>query len=482
MRIGVILHIIGFLFLFLTVFMIFPLLFSLHFEDGDFTALISSLIISFVLGLSLVTITWRHHGAELRIREGFAIVTMGWVSLAAVGALPFYLSGVGPTFTDSFFESMSGFTTTGASILTYIEGHPRGVLFWRSLTHWIGGMGIILFSIAILPLLGVGGMQLYRAEVPGPTVDRLKPRIRETAKALWLVYLFFTAAETILLMFGGMSFYEALCHTFGTMATGGFSTRDASIGAFNSAYFDTVIIIFMVIAGTNFALHYRALAGNIRAYVRDREFLYFTGIILIATVAATVNLRLETYSGLGQAFRGGLFQVVSITTTTGYVTADYEGWSSFMQYMMLLLMFVGGCGGSTGGSIKIIRIVLLLKGAHRELRKLIHPQAVLPIRIGHRTVSQEVMTNILGFFLLYMFLFALATAVMTLLGLDLLTALASVAATIGNIGPALGTVGPAENYFHLPLLGKWVLSFFNDTATTEIYTVFLIFLPEFWRR
>ncbi len=480
MNFRVVLNVLGALLIFEALSFILPLGFSLYYRDGDTLSIVYSQIICLVTGMSVFTLTRSH--AELRIREGFAIVGLGWTTLAAFGAIPFVLHGSIPLYTDAFFETISGFTTTGASILADIESLPHGLLFWRSLTHWLGGMGIIVLSLAILPILGVGGMQLFKAEVPGPSPDKLSPRIKETAKILWVVYLLVSVLETILLMFGGMSLFDALCHTFGTMATGGFSTKNGSIGHFNSLYIEIVIIVFMVIAGTNFSLHYSMLKGNFKSYWKDREFLFYFKFLLIMTVAVTAMLYLSHYLELGKSLRHAAFQVVSITTTTGYCTADFEKWTNDGQLIMLLLMFVGGCAGSTGGSIKIIRIMIVLKQGVNEIRKLLHPNAYIPIRLGGRVIHPDTVTNVLGFFLIYMLIFAAGTVCMSLFGLDLISAGASVAATLGNIGPGLGQVGPTDNYSAIAHGGKWLLSFFMLLGRLELYTILILFIPEFWKK
>ena len=419
---------------------------------------------------------------DLRTKEGFAIVTLGWFFFSIFGSLPFLISGYIPSFTNAFFETMSGFTTTGASILTDIEALPHGILFWRSLTHWIGGMGIIVLSIAILPFLGIGGMQLFKAEVPGPVADKLTPRITETAKILWGVYVLFSAVETGLLMLGGMNLFEALCHTFGTMATGGYSTKNASIGAYHSTYIDFVIIIFMIIAGTNFSIHYRFLKGDFKSYFKNQEFLVFIVIIGLATSLIGIDTFLNHYHSIGKTLQKTLFQVVSILTTTGYGTADYEQWASSSQIILFLMMFIGGCAGSTGGGMKVVRVFVLMKFVFSEIVRLIHPHAVVSVRFGNKVIPREVLTNVMGFFILFVFLFTIGVIVMSAIGLDMVTAFGSVAATLGNIGPGLGGVGPTDNYADIPAIGKWILSFFMLAGRLEIFTVIILFSPSFWKK
>jgi trk system potassium uptake protein TrkH len=478
MKFRPIFHIQGLLLVFIGTFMLFPALFSWYYGEDDLKHILISAGITIGVGLVL----WRtlRFKGELKIRESFAIVSMGWLSAALFGALPFYLSGYIPSFTDAFFETMSGFTTTGASILTDIESLPHGLLFWRSLTHWLGGMGIIVLSLAILPLLGIGGMQLFKAEIPGPVADKLTPRIQQTAKLLWMVYVIVSGAETVLLLLGGMDLFDALCHTFGTMATGGFSTKNASIAHFGS-YVQYVIIFFMILAGTNFSLHYNGLRGRVLTYWRNEEFRFFMSILLICTALLTLDNLLSVYPDLTDAIRNSLFQAVSILTTTGYVTADYEKWSAAGQFLMLFLMFIGGSAGSTGGSIKVLRIMIVLKHGYAELRRLIHPHAVIPVRVNGHAISANVVNNIFGFIFLYFSILVTVTFIMTLLGLDLVSGFASAAATLGNIGPALGTIGPTDNYAHIPLIGKWILTFCMLAGRLELYTVLLLLTREFWK-
>jgi trk system potassium uptake protein TrkH len=376
---------------------------------------------------------------------------------------------------------MSGFTTTGASILSNIELLPHGLLFWRSFTHWLGGMGIILLSLAILPVLGVGGMQLYKAEVPGPEHDKLKPRIKDTAKILWEVYLLITVIEIILLYLAGMDLFDSMCHTFGTMATGGFSTKNTSIGYYNNAWVDYIIIIFMIIAGINFSLHYKALRGNISIYGRDPETKFFLYLISAGSLVIIGNLYFSYDYSLSDGIQKGLFQTVSIITTTGYGTADYEQWGPSPQVILFIFMFLGGCAGSTGGGMKIMRSLVLLKFAINEVKRLIHPNAVLTIRIGQRTIPREIVGNIAGFFLIYIGIFIVGVICMSLLGLDVISSFGAVAACIGNIGPGLGSVGPTDNYAQIHQLGKWILSILMLIGRLEIYPVIIFLTPTFWK-
>jgi len=475
-----VINILSALLVFLAITLTIPAAIAYFYNEGDFQAFVISFSIILITGLT--GFLFSRTPAELRAKDGFLIVTFGWILFASLGALPFYISGHISSYTDAFFETMSGFSTTGASILTNIEALPHGLLFWRSLTHWLGGMGIILLSLAILPLLGVGGMQLFKAEVPGPTPDKLSPRIKHTAELLWGVYVLLTIIEVILLMFAGMNWFDALCHTFGTMATGGFSTKNTSIGHYNSGLVDYIIIIFMILAGINFALHYKAIRGRPLVYIKDTEARFFIWIIVIATAVIGINLWMTVDQSFMITLRHTLFQVVSILTTTGYGTADYELWNSTSQILLLLLMFIGGCAGSTGGGMKVIRSIILLKFGMNEIKRLIHPQAVLPVRVGKIVVSREIVTNIAGFYLLYMAIFILGVIFMSSLGLDTITSIGSVAANIGNIGPGLGGVGPTDNYAQIPAIGKWFLSFLMLIGRLEIFTVIIILTPAFWKK
>ncbi|MBW2407885.1 MAG: TrkH family potassium uptake protein [Deltaproteobacteria bacterium] len=482
MRWSFILYIIGMLIIFLGICMIFPLLFGLYFKDQSVIPLVQSLGITVGFGLSLVICFKKTKVEHISHREGMAIVAIGWTAIGFFGAFPFYLGAEFSTFVDAFFESVSGFTTTGSSILTNIEAVSKGLLFWRSLIQWLGGMGIIVLSVAILPFLGVGGMQLYKAEVPSPVPDKLKPRIRDTATVLWKVYALISLAQVLLLTIGGMSLYDALCHAFTTMPTGGFSTKNASIAHYDSVYFDTVIIIFMLLAGINFSLHYQFLRGKPLAFWRDSECRFFLGSVLILIVVVTFDIYGTVYNTLGRAFQYGSFQVVSIVTTTGYATADYELWPAMSQLILLLCMFLGASAGSTGGGMKCIRVMLALKYCYKELFSLIHPRAVKHIKIGGVSVSEDVVRSVLGFMGLYVGLFAFSSVLIASMGVDLITSVASVAATIGNIGPGLGMVGPTDNFAHIPYLGKWVLIWCMLLGRLEIYTVIILFVPEFWRK
>jgi len=480
MRTGGVLNILGRLLLLLSAFLLTPIPFSLYYRDGMVhTFLVCSLLGALMgAGLAFVFVPER----ELGYRDGFAVVVFSWLGLAFLGALPFYFSGAMDSFVDCFFESMSGFTTTGSTILSQVEVLPESVLFWRALTHWLGGMGIIVLTLAILPLLGIGGMQLFQAEMPGPTKDRLAPRIQDTARILWSVYVLFTLLEILLLLLGGVDFFDAVCHAFATLATGGFSTHNASVGYFKSLYIEAVVIVFMFLAGTNFSLHYQALRGRWSAYWQNEEFRFYLGLTVVAIVVIIfMNFLYNTHEGLIENIRTSFFQVVSILTTTGFGTADFDQWPPICKILLVSLMFVGGCAGSTGGGIKHVRVLLFFKYARLQLRNLVHPHAVGTIKLGKVKVPKDVMISILGFFAIYIAVFLLASLVVTGLGVDIVTGTTAVVATLNNIGPGLHRVGPAVHYGHLPAVAKMVLSFCMLAGRLELYTVAVLLTPAFWK-
>ena len=477
----IVLNILSFLTILLSLILVIPMLVSIYLGDDGLMGFIKTIALS--LPISSIVFFFTKERRELNLREGFLVVALGWIVIALIGSLPYYFSGAIPMLTDSFFESMSGFTTTGATILTDIEALPDSLHLWRALTHWIGGMGIIVLSIAILPLLGIGGMQLFKAEVPGPTADKLTPRVNQTAKILWMVYFSITCLEIILLYFGGMSFFDSVCHSFATMATGGFSTQNGSVADYNSPYIDYVITIFMFIAGANFALHYKFFIKKFDIHLKDIEFrTYFYIVMGVALVITFSNLDSGVYESIIDSFRYAIFQSVAIVTTTGFGTADYEQWSFLSQMLIFILMFVGGSAGSTGGGMKVIRVLVVIKQGLLELKKLVHPNAIIPLRVGKRVIPQNVAYSILGFFLLYVLIFVFITIVMAAMGLDLLTAFGASASCLGNIGPGLGSVGPTDNYFLIPTAGKWVLSITMLIGRLEIYTVLVILTGSFWKK
>lgn len=462
--------------------MLIPLLVGVFHHDRSVLPFGTALAATLAGGMALYLIGRTDRTEFVSQREGMAIVALGWTVAGFFGALPFYFEGEFPTFVDAFFESVSGFTTTGASVLTDIESVSKGLLLWRSLIQWLGGMGIIVLGIAILPFLGVGGMQLYKAEVPTPVPDKLQPRIRDTALILWKVYALITVAEVLALWAGGMSLYDAVNHALTTLPTGGFSTKNASVAQFDSLYFDLVISFFMVLAGINFSLHYQLLKGQTLAFWRDSECRFFLGAVLVLTLLVAFDVWRSVYATLGEALRYGLFQVVSIVTTTGYATADYEQWPAMSQLILLLCMFLGASAGSTGGGMKCLRIMLCFKFCYKELFSLIHPRAVTHVKIAGKTVPDDVLRSVLGFLALYMGLFGFCSVLLAGLGVDFITAFGAVAATLGNIGPGFGMVGPVENYAQIPYLGKWLLIWCMLLGRLEIFTVIILLVPEFWRK
>lgn len=453
---------------------------SLIYDEGKLLPLIISAGITLGAG-ALMSVLFRMHDSTIGKREGFIIVTLTWLVFSLFGSLPFIIGGAIPSYTDAFFETISGFTTTGASILNEVESLPHGLLYWRSMTQWLGGMGIIVLSLAILPILKIGGMQLFSAEVPGPTTDKLHPRIKATAKRLWSIYLAFTVTEAILLKIGGMSAFDAICHSFTTMATGGYSTKTASIAAFGNPFIHYVIIIFMVIAGTNFALAYFGLHGRFRKIFENEEFIFYTGLLLLFILGVGAVLHFSLGYELESSFRHAAFQVVSIVTTTGYATSDYALWGPFLILIMFILMFTGGSAGSTGGGIKMVRLLLLVKNSRQELRRLINPNAVIPVRLNHRAVPQNILYNVLAFIVFYFLITGVSAMIIAAMGYDLATSFSSVAATLGNIGPGLGKVGPTMNYAHFPVAGKWFLSFLMLLGRLELFTVLVLFSKWFYR-
>jgi trk system potassium uptake protein TrkH len=482
MRWRFIFHVVGVLVFYLGVAMFVPLFFGFYYNDNSIIPLTKSIVLTMGSGLLLYLFTRGATTEVMSQRDGMAIVALGWTIAGILGALPFFFCPSGFSFTDAFFESVSGFTTTGASILTNIESLSKGLLMWRSFIQWLGGMGIIVLSIAILPFLGVGGMQLYKAEVPSPVPDKLKPRIRDTAMILWKVYVLFTLIETLLLMLAGMNFYDAFSHALTTMPTGGFSTKNASVAHFDSVYMDIIIIIFMIIAGINFSLHYQLLKGKPMALLKDSECLFFIGTVGVLTLLVTIDVYGIIFENIGQALRHSTFQVVSIVTTTGYATFDYEKWPAMSQLILLLCMFLGASAGSTGGGMKCLRVMLCFKYCYKELFLLVHPRAVVHVKIGGKMVPEDVMRSVLGFLSLYVGLYGLATVILAGMGVDFVTSIGAVAATLGNIGPGFGQVGPVENYAQIPNMGKWILSWCMLLGRLEIYTLIIFLVPEFWRK
>lgn len=482
MNIRVILNFNGIVLLFLSCFMIAPVIVSYFNNTKDLIPLVQSCAITFGAGISLFLFTKRNKKEDIRHRDAFLIVTLTWLVMSLFGALPFLFSGTFHSFTNAYFESMSGFTTTGASVLKDIETVSPGILFWRSMTQWIGGMGIIVFALAILPFLGTGGMQLFKAEVPEISIDKLRPRIIDTAKALWIIYLSLTATNAALLYLAGMNVCDALCHAFTTMATGGFSTKNASIGAYQSPSIEYITSAFMLLAGINYSLYFYFFKGKYAKLWNNGEFRFYAAVTFIATAVITITIWRSSYDSIIDSFRFSLFQVISIMTTTGYATADYEIWAPLAQVLLILLMFFGGMIGSTGGGIKQVRILLMIKQGYREMYQLIHPRAITTVKLDNKFLDKEILGSIWGMVFLFLGVCAVATIGVAATGMDIVTASTTVISAMCNVGPALGSAGPAENYAHIPDAGKWILVFCMLTGRLEVYTVLILFVPHFWKK
>jgi trk system potassium uptake protein TrkH len=474
-------------------FMLIAALTSLIYKDGaTFDIFLASM--STVFSGVLLFFATRKHKKEVQRKEGYIIVTFGWIVMSLSGMLPYLFSGAIPGVTNAFFETISGYTTTGASVVDDIEALPEGILLWRSLTHWIGGMGIIVLAIAILPLLGIGGMQLFAAEAPGPSADKLHPRITDTAKRLWYIYVGYTAAETLLLSLAGMSFFDAINHALATLSTGGFSTKNASLAYWNdSPAIQYIVMLFMFLAGSNFVLSYFAFKGKVQRVLQDEEFKFYAGFILFFTILAAVviyyqaNVPVSDYHpmvlGEGESsFRHAFFQVIAIVTTTGFVTADFTAWTPFLTIFFFGLFFLGGSAGSTAGGIKVMRHLLIIKNGILEFKRTLHPNAIIPVRYKDKTVKEHIVFNIIGFFVLYMLLFIIGALVLGILGLDFESAIGGAASSLGNVGPALGSLNPVSNFNSLPDAGKWWCGFLMLAGRLELFTVLILLTPYFWKR
>lgn len=447
-----------------------------------------------VVALSFINLAFnKGKDKALNKRDGYLIVALSWVVLTLSGALPYIFTNTIPDFTNAAFESISGFTTTGSSILTDIEAMPKGVLFWRSMTHWLGGMGIIVLAVAILPLLGIGGMQLFVAEAPGPSADKLRPRIADTAKRLWLLYVALTGAQSILLKAAGMNWFDSINHSLCTLSTGGFSTKNSSVAYWNdSPIVQYIIIIFMLIAGANFVLTYFALKGKVKKLFGNEEFKYYLSIVLGFTIISTLAIyffadpsvsSIDHPMVLGafeSAFRHSLFQVLAVITTTGFVTADFTMWTPFLTVLFFGMMFLGGSAGSTSGGVKFVRHIIMIKNGMMEFKRQLHPNAIIPVRFGGKAVKQTIVYNILGFFVIYMSFFILGALLLSLLGLDFTSAIGASATSLGNVGPGLGDISPVDNFSSLPNAGKWVCAFLMVIGRLELFTFLIILTPFFW--
>jgi trk system potassium uptake protein TrkH len=483
MQLAVISRILGILLSLFSLTMIPPLVISLFTKDGSATPFILAFVIILFIGL-LFWLPVKNFKNDLRLRDGFFVVVLFWVGLGLTGSIPLLLSNVPDlSITDAIFESISGLTTTGATIIIGIDNLPKSILFYRQELQWLGGMGIIVLAVAILPMLGIGGMQLYRAETPGPVKDtKLTPRITETAKSLWYVYLTITIVCAFSYFLAGMSFFDAIAHSFSTVSIGGFSTHDQSIGYFNNSLIESVAIFFMLVSGINFTLHFLSFRNlNIKPYLNDAELhAYLKILIVICIVCSSYNAIAGNYENLSEVFRDSIFQTVSIATTTGFTTADFQNWPGFMPLLLIFSCFIGACAGSTCGGIKVIRILLLFKQGVREIKRLIHPNAIFTIKIGDKPISERIIEAIWGFLAVYVIIFAILLLVLMATDIDFLTAFSALSACINNLGPGLGEV--SQNYYEINEIAKWILCLAMLLGRLEIFTLLVLFTPAFWRR
>lgn len=462
-------------------FAMFPsLLVSIGYNGNDITAFVYTMALTGILGS--LTLLIKPKNKNLYPRDGFAVAAIGWILISFFGALPFVFSGAIPSLVDSFFEASSGFTTTGASILRDVEILPRGIMFWRSFTHWIGGMGVLVLTMALLPSIGSGSFQIMKAESPGPAPGKLVPKLRQTAKILYGIYILITIVQIILLVFAGMPLYDSALHTFGTVGTGGFGIKNLSVGHYNNTAVDIIITIFMLICGANFALYYQALKGNIKGIFKDEEFRLYGAIVAASILIIAFNINGTYFKSFWESLRHAAFQVSSIITTTGYSTTDFNLWPTLSKIILFFLMFIGGCAGSTAGAIKNVRVLLLFKVMKRDLMKIIHPRAVYTVKFGGKAVDEKTLSEVAAFFFMYMLIYAVEVLVVSVDGFDMVTTLSSVAATLGNIGPGLGMVGPMGNFADLSYVSKFVLSIGMIIGRLEIYPILLLMIPTFWRR
>lgn len=459
---------------------IIPLIYG----ENDAKYFLISAFISFIFAI-LALYIGKNHSLSIGKREGSSIVTFTWIIFTLIGLLPFWLSGSIPSFTNAFFETISGFTTTGASILNNIEELSHGMLFWRSMTHWMGGLGIIVISLAILPVFGTSGTQLFAAETTGPTKDKIHPKINETAKRLFYIYLILTGSQTILLRIGGMDWFDSICHSFATIATGGFSTKQASIAYWSSPYIQYIIILYMVLSGVNFSLYYFGFKNKFEKVKENEELRYYLLVLFGFSIIVAFSLidfsKINSFSTFEEAWRNSLFTVSSLMTTTGFCTADYMLWKPLTWVILIIVMLFGASAGSTSGGIKMIRIVISAKTIYYEFKKLIHPKAIIPIRYNGHLVREDILTRVLAFTLFYLFVAAFGILVLAISGMGFLESVGGMVTCLGGVGPGLGLVGPAGNFHDIPEFSKWFLSLMMLAGRLELYTVFLLFTPAFWR-
>lgn len=482
MRILTVVRILGVLLLGFSFFMLPPAACALFYAESEWQTILLSFCISAGTAFAMIRAD-RNPRSEISSREGLAIVSLAWVACSFFGGLPYMLGSPALSLTDSYFEVMSGMTTTGASILSDIEAMPKSLLLWRSVTHWLGGMGIIVLGLAILPILGIGGMELFKAEVSGPSdEDKLTPKIKDTAKILWQVYLGMTIILVLLLLGGGMELFDAVNHSMATVSSGGFSTKNASIAHYQSPYLHWVLSVFMLLAAMNYYLHWYAITGRLQLIWQDLEARFFIFLIGICTLFLVITLMYSgVYTDLEKCIREVFFVVSATFSSTGFGLADYELWPVSCQILIFGILFVGGCAGSTSGGIKIIRHLILAKFAYQQLYLLIHPRAVARVKIGDQVITAQVLFGVLGFVVLWFGLYALGTLAMGLCGLDFITANSAVASCLCNVGPGLGAVGPLDNFGHISTIGKWILSFLMLLGRLEILTIVVLFTPVFWK-
>jgi len=479
---SVVLNVVGTLIIITGVLMALAIPFSFYYNDGMQGVFIQSTLITIAIGLLTKYLTRKKKNDEVKKREGYLIVAFGWTGMIICSAIPYLLSGAFDGITNVFFETVSGLTTTGSSILNNIEQMPESILFWRSMTQWIGGMGIIVLTIAILPLLGVGGMELFASEAPGPTKDKIHPRIKETAKRLWLIYVSLTLLQTTLLWVADMSFFDALNHALTTMSTGGFSTKQASIAHFTSPMIQYIIILFMFLAGTNFTLLYFGSKLKFKKFWNNDEFNWYVMAVILLTFVVTPLVYFSLNTGVEESIRTALFQVVSIITTTGYASANYTEWGAFASFIFFLLLFSGASAGSTSGGMKIVRITLLIKNGFLEFKRRLHPSAIIPVQLNGNGVSPKIIYNLLAFVFFYLFVFVSGSIALTFIGLDFKDAISASITAVSNVGPGIGSINPGASFAHLPNEAKWVLSFLMILGRLELFTIAILFTPYFWRR
>ena len=479
MNFGIVIRVVGFLLMVEAAFMFPSLLIAIYTDGEDKIPFLIAILIS--AGLGFILSRKENYKNQIGAKDGLAIVSLGWVMASIIGAIPLYLSDSTPTYIDAFFEIVSGLTTTGATVISDVESLPQGVIFWRSLTHWIGGMGILVFTVALLPALGIGGFQIYKAESPGPVAGKIAPRIKDTAKILYKTYTIITLCLVILLLIGKMSLFESLIYTFGTVGTGGYSNKNNSLAFYDSSYIHWVIGIFMVLSGINFSLYYSLYKKRFKEVFKDGELRLYLGMIFGATLAIAINLLLTSYSDFGVAIRDSFFQVSSLMTSTGFSTVDFDLWPNFSKGILLLVMFIGGSAGSTAGGTKVIRILVMLKLIKREITKIFHPRAVISLKDNDKVISDDTVINISSYFALYFLIFIISTLLVSLEGIDLVSAGSSVLATLNNVGPGLGFVGPTRTFGEFHQITKLLFSVLMLLGRLELFTIIALFAPKHWR-